>query len=179
MAAVTSQLRRDIEERIRDYPDFPQAGVLFRDITPLLADSPLLDRVVEALAEETRRVEAEKVAGIESRGFLFGIPVALRLGLPFVPVRKQGKLPGETVYVEYQLEYGTAHLEMQADSVTAEERVILIDDLLATGGTAVAAGQLIATLGGQVAAIATVIELKALQGRRALDGYKVFSLLSL
>ncbi|MFQ5677967.1 MAG: adenine phosphoribosyltransferase [Gemmatimonadota bacterium] len=164
---------------VRDYPDFPRPGILFRDIAPVLAEPRLLGRIVAALSHEAARNGAELIAGIESRGFLIGTPVALELELPFVPIRKQGKLPGETVTAEYDLEYGSAHLELQVDSVGPGTRVVLIDDLLATGGTAAAAAGLIERLGGLVAGISFLIELEALRGREVLGRYNVLSLLHL
>lgn len=168
-----------IRGAIRDHPDFPRPGILFRDIVPVLDDPALLRRITTAMAEEGRRVRAQKVAGIESRGFLLGTPVALALELPFVPIRKQGKLPGDTVSAEYELEYGTAHLELQSDRIEPGQRVVLIDDLLATGGTAAAAAGLVKRLGGEVVALVFLVELSALGGRDLLDNYHVLSLSSL
>lgn len=168
-----------IRDAIRDYPDFPRPGILFRDIVPVLADPGLLRRVTGALADVARGWDADRVAGIESRGFLLGTPVALELGVPFVPVRKRGKLPGETVSVEYELEYGTAHLELQSDRIETGDRVVMIDDLLATGGTASAAASLVERLGGRVAGMAFLVELAALDGRRMLDKHNLLSLLIL
>lgn len=173
------ELAEALRRTVREHPDFPRPGILFRDIVPVLGDPLLFRRVTGALAEETRRLEARAVAGIESRGFLLGAPVAVQLGLPFVPIRKRGKLPGETVVAEYELEYGTAHLELQRDRIRPGDRVALIDDLLATGGTAAAAAGLIQRLGGTVAGIAFLIELRALDGRRSLDNYNILSLLVL
>lgn len=168
-----------IRDAIRDYPDFPRPGILFRDIVPVLGDPDLLRRVTGALAEIARGWDADRVAGIESRGFLLGTPVALELGVPFVPVRKRGKLPGDTVAVEYELEYGTAHLELQSDRVGTGDRIVMIDDLLATGGTASAAASLVERLGGRVAGMAFLVELAALDGRRILDKYNLLSLVTL
>lgn len=174
-----SELVREIRRSIRDYPDFPEPGILFRDIAPLLGEPRLLRRIVAVLAEEARRHGAEKIAGIESRGFLLGTPVAVLLDVPFVPIRKQGKLPGETVSIEYQLEYGSAHLELQSDRIAAGQRIVVIDDLLATGGTAAAAARLVERLGGIVAGNCFLIELEKLDGRRLLGRYNVFSVVQL
>ena len=163
---------------IRDVPDFPMPGILFRDVTPLLRDPGGLRQVVDALAARYRGQEIDVVAGIESRGFLFGAPLALALGVGFVPIRKLGKLPADRISREYALEYGTNALEMHRDAVRPGERVLLIDDLLATGGTARAASELIEELGAQVAEVAFVIELAFLNGRAALDGRPVHALMA-
>lgn len=168
-----------VRRQLRDYPDFPRPGILFRDIVPLFRDQALLAEVIEVFAEQAEAAGAQKIAGIESRGFLFGVPICLRLGIPFIPVRKQGKLPGETVSAEYDLEYGSAHLELQADAVRPGERVVIVDDLLATGGTAAATVSLIEELGGIVGGIHVLVELAALQGRDTIGKYNVFSLLTL
>ncbi len=168
-----------VRQRLRDYPDFPKPGILFRDVMPLFQDHVLFSDVIEVLADHATAVGAEKIAGIESRGFLFGVPVGLRLGIPFVAVRKKGKLPGETVTAEYALEYGNSHLELQADAVSPGERVLIVDDLLATGGTAAATASLIEELGGTVAALQVLVELAALPGREAVDSYNIFSLITL
>jgi adenine phosphoribosyltransferase len=162
---------------IRDVPDFPQPGILFRDVTPLLRDAAALREVVAHFAGRYRDAGIDVVAGIESRGFIFGAPLAMELGVGFVPIRKVGKLPAEKIFREYALEYGTAALEIHVDAVSPGDRVLLIDDLLATGGTALAATQLIESLGGTVAAIAFLIELEFLAGRGVLDGYDVYSVL--
>jgi adenine phosphoribosyltransferase len=161
-------------ELIRDVPDFPQPGVLFKDITPLLADHDGLTAVVEALADAGRdtdgRVVVDKVVGMEARGFILAAPVALALGVGFVPVRKAGKLPGPTHAVSYALEYGHATLEVHRDGIAPGERVLLVDDVLATGGTMRAAAQLIAEAGGTVVALGVLLELSFLAGRAVLDG---------
>jgi adenine phosphoribosyltransferase len=163
---------------IRDVPDFPMPGILFRDVTPLLRDPHGLRGVVDALAGRFRERPVDLIAGVESRGFLFGAPLAVALGVGFVPIRKVGKLPAATVRREYALEYGTNTLEMHADAVSPGERVLLIDDLLATGGTARAAVELIESVGGTVTAAAFVIELTFLNGRQALPGTEVQALMS-
>ena len=162
---------------IRAVPDFPVEGILFRDVTPLLGDANALREVVAHFADRYRGAGIDVVAGIESRGFIFGAPLALELGVGFVPIRKLGKLPAEKIHREYALEYGTAALEVHVDAVRPGERVLLIDDLLATGGTARASIHLIETLGGVLHEAAFLIELGFLDGRRALDGYDVYSML--
>lgn len=165
-----------LKKLVRDVPGFPLPGILFRDVTPLLRHPGALREVTSAFAARFRgRVDV--VAGIESRGFIFGAPLAAELGVGFVPVRKAGKLPAEKVSLEYGLEYGTSVLEIHADAVLPGERVLLVDDLLATGGTARAAAGLIAGLGCTVAAVAVVIELLFLEGRAALPGTEVHALL--
>ena len=155
----------DLASFLRDVPDFPKPGILFKDITPMLASPEAMNAVTDRLAAlDFGRVD--KVAGIESRGFLFGVPLALRLGVGFVPVRKPGKLPAKTRRVEYELEYGSDAVEMHEDGVEAGERVLVVDDLLATGGTMAAAAQLIEACGGTVAACACVIELAFLEARK-------------
>lgn len=176
---ASRELGEAIRLALRDYPDFPRPGILFRDIAPVLGDPALMREVILTMAAATRRAGARAVAGIESRGFLFGIPVSLELQLPFVPIRKGGKLPGETLAAEYELEYGSAHLEVQRYGIRPGRPVMLIDDLLATGGTASAAAGLIEGLGGEVAGIAFLVELATLEGRKALDKYDVLSLLTL
>ena len=161
---------------IRDVPDFPTEGILFRDITPVLLDPEAFREVVEVFANEAEARKAEVIVAIESRGFIFGAPVADRLGLPFVPVRKLGKLPGPTIQAEYALEYGTNTLEMHRDAVKPGQKVLIIDDLLATGGTAGAAARLVEELGGEVVGFAFLVELEPLGGREALSGYNVLSL---
>jgi adenine phosphoribosyltransferase len=163
---------------VRSIPDFPSPGVLFRDITPLLHDPAALHATNDALADIARDLGAGVVAGVEARGFIFGVPVAERIGAPFVPVRKPGKLPGERASVFYELEYGRGSLELHRDPSVEGQRVLIVDDLLATGGTAAAAARLIEELGGTVAGCAFVIELTALGGRAQLARIPVHSLLS-
>lgn len=164
-----------LRQLIRDVPDFPQPGILFRDITPLLADGPALRQAVDALAFAFSDVDA--VVGIESRGFIVGAPVAYALGVGLVLVRKEGRLPRETEREAYALEYGTNTLEMHADALAPGQRVLIVDDVLATGGTAAAAAALVTRMGGDVAGIAVLIELTGLGGRDALTGYPVTSLI--
>ncbi|HHN75031.1 MAG TPA: adenine phosphoribosyltransferase [Acidobacteria bacterium] len=168
----------NIASLIREIADFPQPGILFRDITPLLADPEGLSATVDQLEQWARGVRPEVVVGIESRGFIFGVPLALRLGVGFVPVRKPGKLPARTVTQTYELEYGTDSLEIHADALAAGQRVLIVDDLLATGGTAAAAARLVRQVGGRVEGLLFVIELTALGGRRRLEGETVHALLS-
>ncbi|RNL64132.1 adenine phosphoribosyltransferase [Nocardioides marmoriginsengisoli] len=168
---------------IRDIPDFPQPGVMFKDITPLLADHDGFTAVVQALAaagrDESGAVCVDKVIGMEARGFILAAPVALALGVGFVPVRKPGKLPSATYAVSYSLEYGEATLEMHTDALVPGERVLLIDDVLATGGTAAATASLVAQGGGVVHALAVLMELSFLHGRGALGETPLLSLRTL
>jgi adenine phosphoribosyltransferase len=165
-----------LKSLIRAVPDFPVPGILFRDVTPLVGDAAGLREVVMHLAERYRGASIDAVAGIESRGFIFGAPLAIELGLGFVPIRKVGKLPAEKIHREYALEYGTATLEVHVDAVLPGQRVLLIDDLLATGGTAAASVALLEALGARVAAVAFLIELEFLEGRRILAGHDVYSI---
>ena len=167
---------RDMKEFIRDIPDFPKPGIIFRDITPLLSNGPAFHEVVDALAAPYRG-RVDQVLGIESRGFIFGAPVAYALRAGLSVVRKPGKLPAETLTAEYALEYGSDSLEIHRDAFGHPTRVLVVDDLLATGGTASAACQLVERLGGEVVACAFVIELAALAGRKRLDPHRVTSLL--
>ncbi|HLQ36887.1 MAG TPA: adenine phosphoribosyltransferase [Planctomycetota bacterium] len=166
----------DLSKYLRDVPDFPKQGIVFKDITPLLGDGKALQAAIAQLAViDWGRVD--RIAAIESRGFLFGVPLALHLGVGFVPIRKPGKLPWKTSRVEYVLEYGTDAVEIHQDGVRKGERVLLVDDLLATGGTMGAACKLIETCGGVVAGCAFVIELTFLHGRKALAGRRVEALI--
>jgi adenine phosphoribosyltransferase len=169
---VSDHVQDVMERLVRDVPDFPQPGVVFKDITPLLADHDALATVVDALADAGRdadgRVVVDKVVGMEARGFILAAPVALALGVGFVPVRKAGKLPGETYTVSYALEYGDATVEVHVDGIDSGERVLLIDDVLATGGTADATRQLVERCGGVPHALAVLIELSFLHGRDAI-----------
>lgn len=167
----------DLKRFIRDVSDFPQPGILFRDITPLLADAAAFRHAIGSLADEAARRQPTAIVGIESRGFLFGGPVADRLGLPFVPVRKPGKLPAARMSVEYTLEYGENQLDIHADALARGARAFIIDDLLATGGTARAAAKLVELVGADVAGFGFLIELMALNGRERLGGYDITTLL--
>jgi len=165
-----------IGTRIRDIPDYPQPGIVFKDITPLLADGSAFAAVVAALAAGHGRVD--KVVGIEARGFILAAPVAYSLGAGFVPVRKQGKLPAATYSESYQLEYGTATIEVHTDAFRPGDRVLVVDDVLATGGTAAATASLVRRAGAEVAAIVVLLELRFLDGRAKLPGLEVRSLLA-
>jgi len=167
-----------IKNCIRDIPDFPKPGIVFKDITPVLRDPVVFRAVVDALVEQHRADQFDLICGIESRGFLFGATMAYSMGVGFVPVRKPGKLPYKTLRESYALEYGTNVLEIHADAVTPGQRVLIIDDLLATGGTARAASNLICMLGGTVAAYGVVIELSFLKGRSQIENAPVRALLS-
>jgi adenine phosphoribosyltransferase len=162
---------------IRDVPDFPQKGIVFKDITPLLADENAFSSVIDLIVVHYGRGNIDKVVGIEARGFILASPVAYHFGAGFVPVRKEGKLPWESEREEYALEYGTACLEIHKDSIRPGERVLIVDDVLATGGTAKATAKLVERLGGKVMGIACVIELGFLNGRDKLAGYEFFSLI--
>ncbi len=164
----------DLKHLVREVPDFPKPGILFKDITTLLSDAAGLRRAIACLVEPFRETRIDKVVGVESRGFIFGAAVAERLGAGFVPARKPGKLPARTARVEYALEYGTDALEMHEDAVQSGQRVLIVDDLLATGGTARAAADLVLGRGGQVRAFAFLIELDALRGRERLAGHEIF-----
>jgi adenine phosphoribosyltransferase len=167
----------DLASKIRDVPDFPKAGIVFKDIMPLLADRHALEDTVERLAAYADPLRPDVILGAEARGFILGGALAYRLGCGFVAARKPGKLPWETVTAEYDLEYGVDSLELHADALTRDARVLIHDDLLATGGTARAKVGLVEQLGGQVVGLAFVIELEFLQGRERLEGYDVFSLI--
>ena len=166
-----------LRARVRDVPDFPKPGILFRDLTPLMGDGVALREAVDLLAEAAVRHRPELIVAIESRGFIFGAPVAASLGVGFVPVRKPGKLPHKTRRRSYDLEYGTDALEMHADAVVEGARVVIVDDLLATGGTAAATVELVREIGGQVVGAAFVVELELLRGRDRLAGIPVDALL--
>ena len=168
----------DLETFIRDVPDFPTKGIIFKDITPLLADPAALDETIKRLADPYRDKGVKLVAGIESRGFIFGAAVARELGAGFVPLRKQGKLPHVTVRQEYTLEYGTDAIEIHEDAIDAGDRVLMVDDLLATGGTMAASCELVAGLGAEIVGLAFVIELCFLNGRDKLPGQDIHTLIS-
>ena len=171
------ELTRLITTLVRDVPDYPQAGVVFKDITPLLADGKAFAAVVDALAATYGPVD--KVAGIEARGFILAAPVACRLGVGFVPIRKKGKLPGATFAQDYDLEYGTATIEVLTDAFAPGERVLVIDDVLATGGTARATADLVQRAGARVAGLGVLLELSFLSGRAKLTDLPVSALLSI
>ena len=166
-----------LKKLIREVPDFPKKGILFYDITTLLKDKLGFALLIDALSEHYIGKEIDLVLGMEARGFIFGPALAYRLNAGFVPVRKPGKLPAETVKVSYQLEYGSNSLEVHKDAIGKGDRVLIVDDLLATGGTAVATAELASGLGAQIAGLAFVVELDFLRGRERLGNYDVFSLL--
>ena len=167
-----------LEDYIRSIPDWPKRGILFRDITPLLADTRAFSAAVDALSVGFRQAGVEYVAAVEARGFIFGAAVALKLGAGFVPIRKKGKLPYKTESVSYELEYGTDTLEVHRDAVGRAAKVLMVDDLLATGGTMAAACKLIEKMGGHIVGIAFLIELGELGGRQKLTGYEITTLIS-
>ncbi|GAB77496.1 adenine phosphoribosyltransferase [Austwickia chelonae] len=178
MTTAALSVEETVLARLREIPDFPQPGVLFRDFTPLLRDGAALRTVVDDVAERYRgRVDA--VIGLESRGFIIGSAVAYTLGVGFVPVRKQGKLPAARVSAEYDLEYGRATAEMHVDALVGAHRVVIVDDVLATGGTAAAACSLVEQVGGEVVAVDVLMEISALGGRRSLENYEVHTIVSL
>jgi len=168
----------DLKGVIRSFPDWPKPGVIFRDIMPLLKDPQALKYTIDEMLRQWSGKEIDLVAGIESRGFIFGALLAQRLQKGFVAIRKEGKLPGETLRVSYTIEYGSATMEIQRDAVKPGDRILIVDDLLATGGTAKAAAELIEKLGGVVVGFAFVIELLDLKGREKLKGYTVTSLVA-
>ena len=167
-----------VKALIRDIPDFPQPGIVFKDITPLLADDDAFSSAIDLIVVHYGRGNVDKVVGIEARGFILASPVAYHFGAGFVPVRKSGKLPWESEREEYALEYGTATLEIHRDSIRPGERVLIVDDVLATGGTARATARLVERLGGKVIGIACLIELTFLNGRDALQDYEFFGLIT-
>ena len=170
-------LESALKATIRDVPDFPKPGILFKDITPVLADPRLFRRTIDWFAERYAGRHIDVVVGMESRGFLFGAPLAMELSAAFAPARKPGKLPYHSVGVEYDLEYGSARLEMHTDAIKTGQRVLIVDDLLATGGTALATAQLVSQLGGEVVACCFVVELAFLDGRARMGGTPVESIL--
>ncbi|MDP9226275.1 MAG: adenine phosphoribosyltransferase [Actinomycetota bacterium] len=163
---------------IRDIPDFPKKGVVFKDITPLLGDKRAFSYTIEAIAERYAAIEIDKVLGIEARGFIVAAPIAYHLGAGLIPVRKKGKLPWEIETQEYELEYGAEALEMHRDAIRPREKILIVDDVLATGGTAQATAKLTRRCGGSVSGIATIMELTFLKGRHRLSDYEVFSLIA-
>ena len=167
-----------IRSAIRAIPDYPKKGILFRDITTLLQDAELFSEVIDIMAERYKDNPPTKIIGIESRGFIFGVALAYKLGIGFVPLRKKGKLPYETFEASYDLEYGTAVVEIHTDALTSDDRVVIVDDLLATGGTAVAAISLVDKFGAEIVAIDFVVELIFLNGRKKLKGYPVYTVVS-
>jgi len=175
--AVTMSAAAQIRDAVREVPDFPKPGILFKDITPVLLDPRLFEAATEAMAAPFMDARVTRVVAIESRGFLFGAPIAQRLTAGLVPVRKPGKLPAARARVEYVLEYGTDALEMHADAIGAEDRVLIVDDVLATGGTAEAAGRLVRSKGASIAGFSFLIELGFLSGRQRLEPTRVQAVL--
>ena len=173
---MTAPLESSIKKNIRTIPDYPKKGVRFRDLTTLWQNGDLSRQVTGELVKYCRKKEVQTIVGIEARGFIVGAPVADRLGIGFVPARKLGKLPSKTVNAKYKLEYGKQGLEIHADGISKGERVLIVDDLLATGGTAGAAKDLVERLGGVVAGFAFITELTLLNGRKKLKGYDILSL---
>lgn len=167
-----------IEEYVRSIPDFPEPGIIFRDVTSVLQDADGLALAVDLMQQKLKDVEFDLVVGPESRGFIFGVPIAYNLHKPFIPIRKKGKLPCETVSVKYELEYGTAELEIHRDAVKPGQKVVIIDDLIATGGTNEAMIKLIEGLGGKVVKTVFLMELAGLKGREKLAGYDVDSVIT-
>lgn len=168
----------DLKTFVRDVPDFPEPGVLFRDITPLLKNHEAFEEALSRLEKHVRALAPDAIVAIESRGFLLGTPLADRLSLPFVPIRKPGKLPAARMSIEYSLEYGTGELEIHADALQTGQRAVIVDDVLATGGTAEAASALVEMLQAEVAGLAFLIDLTFLGGRERLKGRDIFSLMT-
>lgn len=169
---------KKLEEYVRSIPDFPEEGIIFRDITSILQDKNGLRLAIDQMQETLNGVDFDIVLGPESRGFIFGVPIAYNLNKAFVPVRKKGKLPCETVEMEYELEYGTATIEIHRDAIKPGQKVVIIDDLIATGGTIEAITKLVKQLGGEVVKIVFLMELEGLNGREKLAGYNIESIIS-
>jgi adenine phosphoribosyltransferase len=174
---MSSPVVERLRVSVRDVPDFPKKGIVFKDITPILSDRELFRESIDLFLERCRGKEIDKIVGIDARGFLFGAAVAYALGVGFVPIRKRGKLPYKTEAAKYSLEYGEAEMEMHVDAVTPGERIVLVDDLLATGGTSAAAAALINKAGGQLLEAQFLIELEFLHGRKQLEPTPVVSFL--
>ena len=168
---------KKIEDYVLSIPDFPEPGIIFRDITSVLQDADGLQLAIDLMQEKLKDVDFDVVVGPESRGFIFGVPIAYNLHKPFVPIRKKGKLPRETVSVSYDLEYGSAEIEMHKDSIKPGQKVVIVDDLIATGGTIEAAIKLVEQLGGEVVKVVFLMELAGLKGRERLNGYDVASVI--
>lgn len=168
---------KKIEEYVRSIPDFPEEGIIFRDVTSVLQDADGLHLAIDEIQAMLKDVDFDVVVGPESRGFIFGVPIAYNLHKAFVPVRKKGKLPCETISMEYDLEYGSAVIEMHKDSIKPGQKVVIIDDLIATGGTIEAIIKLVESLGGEVVKICFLMELAGLKGREKLNGYEVGSVI--
>ncbi len=175
---MTARSTDDLRAKIREVPDFPKPGILFYDITTLLRDGDAFREVIDRMADAVKGEKIDVVVGMESRGFIFAAPLADRLGAGFVPVRKLGKLPAETLEVEYDLEYGTATIEIHRDAISKGQRVLVVDDLLATGGTVIGTIELVRRLGGEIAGLSFMVELTALGGRDKLGEYAIHTLLA-
>lgn len=167
----------DLKDKIRSIENYPQEGVIFRDITTLLKDAEGMKAAIDEMTAKIADTEFDMILGPESRGFIFGMPVAYNLGKGFVPVRKKGKLPAEVISKEYALEYGTATIEMHKDAIQPGQKVVIVDDLMATGGTAKAIVEMVEEVGAEVAALVFLIELDFLEGRKALPGYRIESVI--
>ncbi len=168
---------KELKDYVRSIPDFPEPGIIFRDVTSILQDKDGLHMAIDQMQECLKGVDFDVVVGSESRGFIFGVPIAYNMNKPFVPIRKKGKLPCETIEKEYALEYGTATIEMHKDSIQPGQKVVIIDDLIATGGTTRAMIEMIEQLGGEVVKIVFLMELAGLEGRAKLEGYDVASVI--
>ena len=168
---------KKLEEYVRSIPDFPEPGIIFRDITSVLQDADGLQLAIDSMQGCLKDTDVDVIVGTESRGFIFGVPIAYNLHKPFVPIRKKGKLPRETVSVSYDLEYGSAEIEMHKDSIKPGQKVVIVDDLIATGGTIEAAIKLVEQLGGEVVKVVFLMELAGLKGRERLNGYDVASVI--
>jgi adenine phosphoribosyltransferase len=168
---------KKMEDYVRSIPDFPEKGIIFRDVTSVLQDADGLNMAIDKMQEFLKDVEFDAVVGLESRGFIFGMPIAYNMHKPFIPVRKKGKLPCETIEASYELEYGSATIEMHKDAIKPGDRVVIVDDLIATGGTVEASIKLVEQLGGKVVKIIFLMELAGLNGRKRLEGYDVDSVI--
>ena len=166
---------KKLEEYVRSIPDFPEEGIIFRDVTSVLQDAEGLHLAIETMQDMVKDLEVDVIAGPESRGFIFGTPIAYNMHKPFVLIRKKGKLPCETVSIDYELEYGTATIEMHKDSIKPGQKVLIVDDLIATGGTTKAMIDLVESLGGEVVGIVVLMEMAGLQGRKKIEGYRLDS----
>ena len=164
---------KKLEEYVRSIPDFPEEGIIFRDITSVLQDASGLKLAIDTMQNLVSDLDFDVIAGAESRGFIFGTPIAYNLNKPFVLIRKKGKLPCETIQKEYELEYGTATIEMHKDAISKGQKVLLVDDLIATGGTTEAMIQLVEDLGGEVVGVLVLVELAGLEGRKKIQGYRL------
>jgi adenine phosphoribosyltransferase len=175
---VTASSVDELRGLIREVPDFPKPGIRFYDITTLLKEPEAFRDVIDRMADQVNGVEIDVIVGMESRGFIFSAPLAYKLGAGFVPVRKLGKLPAETIEVEYELEYGTATLEIHSDAITKGQHVLIVDDLLATGGTVMGTIELVRRLGGEIAGLSFMVELTGLKGREKLGEFEIHTLLA-